>query len=168
MEKEKNTSNFDEQMDEITRERKERARKWQIYRAAKNWIKPSSPFRMMGEKENYYTKSMFAKCLDISKEEAEKVIAKLIEEKKLEKTEEGIYKAVRICTMCGHYFDDWDLEANNYIYHYFGFGSKKDDKIFEADLCCDCYDKIIDKIIPLFPLYPLKESCMGLPEDDPY
>ncbi len=170
MEKEKNINDFYEQAYKQTAELKERARKWQVYRAAKNWIRPVDPFRKEGHKDNYFTKEMFVEHLKVSEEEAEKVIVKLIKEKKLEKTEdEGVYKAVRICTMCGRYFDELDLLENNYIWHSFGYGSMKHDtEIFEADLCAGCYDKIIDIIIPLFPSSPLKETSWEVPYDDPY
>ena len=60
-----------------------------------------------------------------------------------------------ICTMCGNELDDCDIDANFHFQHYIGFGSKYDMSLFEARLCCRCYDKILDKILPMFKNNPL-------------
>ena len=59
--------------------------------------------------------------------------------------------------MCGNELDDWDLDADFYFNRYIGFGSKYDLSIFEAHLCCKCYDKILDTILPMFKNNPLSE-----------
>jgi hypothetical protein len=61
------------------------------------------------------------------------------------------------CTMCGNELDDWDLDADFHFNRYIGFGSKYDLSIFEAHLCCKCYDKILDTILPMFKNNPLSE-----------
>ena len=61
------------------------------------------------------------------------------------------------CTMCGNELDDWDLDADFHFNRYIGFGSKYDLSIFEAHLCCKCFDKILDTILPMFKNNPLSE-----------
>ena len=62
-----------------------------------------------------------------------------------------------VCTMCGNKLDDCDLDANFHFQRYIGFGSTYDLSIFEARLCCKCYDKILDTIVPMFKYNPLSE-----------
>lgn len=62
-----------------------------------------------------------------------------------------------ICTMCGKDLDDWDLNADFHFRHYIGFGSKYDLHIFKAHLCCKCFDRILDTILPMFKNSPLTE-----------
>ena len=62
-----------------------------------------------------------------------------------------------ICTMCDKELDDWDLNADFHFKHYIGFGSAYDMSIFEAHLCCKCFDKILDTVLPMFKNNPLSE-----------
>ena len=62
-----------------------------------------------------------------------------------------------ICTMCGKKFDFWDTNEALQYKHYIGFGSKYDLNLFEATLCCTCFDQILDVILPLFKRNPLSE-----------
>ena len=62
-----------------------------------------------------------------------------------------------ICTMCGNELDDVDLDADFNYQQYVGFGSKYDLTIFEARLCCRCFDKILDTIVPMFKHNPISE-----------
>ena len=62
-----------------------------------------------------------------------------------------------ICTMCGKELDEWDLNADFDFERYIGFGSKYDLHIFEAHLCCKCFDEILDTILPMFKNSPLTE-----------
>ena len=59
--------------------------------------------------------------------------------------------------MCGKELDDWDLNADFHFKRYIGFGSAYDLSIFEAQLCCKCFDKILDTILPMFKNSPLSE-----------
>ena len=61
------------------------------------------------------------------------------------------------CSMCGVEFDWYDYQANNYLYKYLGYGSKYDPSVFEAHLCCECLDKIVDMIKPQFKENPIKQ-----------
>ena len=62
-----------------------------------------------------------------------------------------------ICTMCGNELDDCDLDSDFNFHRYIGFGSKYDLSIFEARLCCRCFDKILDTIVPMFKHNPISE-----------
>ena len=65
-----------------------------------------------------------------------------------------------ICNMCGKELDVWDLQENqDYSLHTkIGYGSKHDGDNVNLDLCCDCFDKILDKIIPLCKHNPITEG----------
>ena len=145
-----------------------RQRKWKLYHEVEKWISPHPSWQ---GHPDVFSINDFISQFKITKSEANLLIVKLIENKKLIKTgDKGVYKAIRVCTMCGKTFDDWDLQENNHIKHYFGYGSKHDLQIFEADLCSNCYDKIIDTILPLFPSSPIRESntYSDSPEYQPY
>jgi hypothetical protein len=60
-----------------------------------------------------------------------------------------------ICTMCGKELDEFDLDARFQVQHYIGFGSVYDLNILEARLCCKCFDKILNTILPMFKYDPL-------------
>lgn len=59
--------------------------------------------------------------------------------------------------MCGKQFDIWDEQENFGIHHLVGYGSKYDGERIEMDLCCDCFDKIIDTLIPMCVHSPIVE-----------
>ena len=61
------------------------------------------------------------------------------------------------CTMCEKEFDDCDYDFNCSIEKWIGFGSKYDLTIFKAHLCCTCFDKVLDTILPMFKKSPLTE-----------
>ena len=42
----------------------------------------------------------------------------------------------------------WDDEENFCFDHYFGYGSKHDMEHIKANFCCDCFDEILDQIVP--------------------
>ena len=62
-----------------------------------------------------------------------------------------------ICSMCSNKLDEFDLQENFSFKRYIGYGSKYDMNIFEARLCCDCFDKILDAVLPMFKINPLSE-----------
>ena len=61
------------------------------------------------------------------------------------------------CTMCGCEFDKWDISENLHFEHFIGYGSSYDMNIFEARLCCKCFDRILNTILPMFKINPLSE-----------
>ena len=76
--------------------------------------------------------------------------------------EDNIMDEKHICTMCGKELDYWDLNANFHFQHYIGYGSAYDLHKFEAHLCCHCFDKILDTILPMFKHKPLSECDTSL------
>ncbi len=61
------------------------------------------------------------------------------------------------CTMCEKPLDEWDIQEDYYFKRRIDYGSKYDFHIFEARLCCSCFDKVLDKILPIFKASPLSE-----------
>lgn len=55
-----------------------------------------------------------------------------------------IYK----CDLCGKEFDEFDKqEGFGLHYDSIGYGSKYDGETIDVDMCCDCFDKMIDDYI---------------------
>ena len=44
--------------------------------------------------------------------------------------------------------------GDNRFYVHVGYGSKYDESIINFNLCCDCYDKVIDMILPMCKIDP--------------
>ena len=55
------------------------------------------------------------------------------------------------CNICGRPFDLWDTQENYSIYTTCGYGSKFDGETIEMDICCGCFDKLVEgcKISPI-------------------
>lgn len=51
------------------------------------------------------------------------------------------------CNVCGKKFDFWDTQENYNIFTHCGYGSKHDGEIVDLDICCDCFDKMIDSCV---------------------
>lgn len=64
---------------------------------------------------------------------------------------------MKLCNMCGNKFDIWDEQANFGIHRIPSYGSKFDGERIELDLCCDCFDKIMDIVIPMCKENPIRE-----------
>lgn len=59
--------------------------------------------------------------------------------------------------MCGKTLDEIDKDQDFHFKQWIGYGSRYDMNIFEARLCCDCFDKILDAVLPMFKINPLSE-----------
>ena len=68
-----------------------------------------------------------------------------------------VIKTPTVCSRCGKKFGEWDYNENAFIHHTFGYGSKYDLTHFEAHLCCDCLDDVMDAILPMLK-YPHLEG----------
>lgn len=64
---------------------------------------------------------------------------------------------IRTCNMCGKTFDYWDHEENISLDHFIGYGSKHDMHRMQLNLCCKCFDKVVDWIIPQCKTNPMTE-----------
>lgn len=54
------------------------------------------------------------------------------------------------CSMCGKDFSLDDYQENFCFDRIIGYGSKYDETHIKFNLCCNCFDKTIDIIKPLF------------------
>lgn len=52
-----------------------------------------------------------------------------------------------VCNMCGKEFDVVDNNARLRLGCSVGYGSKYDGSVVECDLCCDCFDKLLDEYL---------------------
>lgn len=62
-----------------------------------------------------------------------------------------------ICTMCGSVLNEWDMQENFSVSRHIGYGSRYDMHILKFKLLCDCFDKMLDIVLPMFQNNPLKE-----------
>ena len=64
----------------------------------------------------------------------------------------------KICNMCGKEFDLLD-EQSNFGFHYrVGYGSKFDLSRIDLNLCCDCFDSVMDYILPKCVKNPITDD----------
>ena len=63
------------------------------------------------------------------------------------------------CTMCGKKFDIWDISLGDNQYDIFvNYPSKHDLKRLKFNFCVNCFDKVLDTIIPMCKLNPVAEE----------
>lgn len=68
-------------------------------------------------------------------------------------------KAVR-CNLCGKKFELWDEEENFCFRHRFGYGSAYDGYLLNLNLCCKCFDRLMDELVPLSQTH-VRNACIG-------
>lgn len=62
------------------------------------------------------------------------------------------------CNVCGKEFDLYDRQEDLGIHTgTIGYGSKYDGDTINLDMCCDCFDKLMEELIPKCKINPLKE-----------
>lgn len=54
----------------------------------------------------------------------------------------------KVCNMCGKKFGLWDHQEDFCFDHKIGYGSAHDLERIQLNLCCRCFDKVIDWILP--------------------
>ena len=60
------------------------------------------------------------------------------------------------CNFCGKEFDMWDKQENFGFNYMVGYGSRFDETELKLDLCCDCFDKMMEEyIIPHSKINPI-------------
>lgn len=68
-------------------------------------------------------------------------------------------KGVTKCNVCGktvkQVYEDQMLIS---IYDRIGYGSKHDGSILDVDICCDCFDMLIDDFTEKCTINPIKEN----------
>lgn len=62
------------------------------------------------------------------------------------------------CTMCGKTLDEDDMFENYGADMHIGYGSKYDMSHIRFQLCCDCFDRLLDMVIPLCKTNPIVEE----------
>lgn len=64
----------------------------------------------------------------------------------------------RVCNMCGKDFDEWDTQENFGFQHHVGYGSEFDGSNIRMDLCCKCFDRLMNEyIIPNSKISPVED-----------
>ena len=60
--------------------------------------------------------------------------------------------------MCEKDFDEWDTQEGFGLHYHVGYGSEFDGHTINLDLCCDCFDKMMnDYIVPKSKISPVEE-----------
>lgn len=67
-------------------------------------------------------------------------------------------KGKTLCNLCGKEFDTWDDQGNFGIHTRVGYGSKFDGDDVDLDLCCKCFDKLMDELITKCKINPITEN----------
>lgn len=63
----------------------------------------------------------------------------------------------KICNICGKTFDVWDEQEDFSIHRNVGFGSKYDLSKISLDMCCSCFDNVMDYIVSQCKITPIVE-----------
>ena len=64
-----------------------------------------------------------------------------------------------ICSICGKEFDIWDKQEGFGLHHNVGYGSKFDGDQINVNLCCSCFDELMDTyILPKCKVSPIEEG----------
>lgn len=61
----------------------------------------------------------------------------------------------KCCSVCGKTFDFWDNQEDFCFERYIGYGSKYDMEHIQLNLCCDCFDKVLDWLLPQCSIDPM-------------
>ena len=77
-------------------------------------------------------------------------------DKNMNKKLKGRTKPPR-CTMCNKILNEWDIQEDFSWHKWIGYGSKYDLNKLDLDLCCDCFDKVLDFILQNSVNNPLQE-----------
>ncbi|MBE6618199.1 MAG: hypothetical protein E7626_00260 [Ruminococcaceae bacterium] len=75
----------------------------------------------------------------------------------LREQNENCGEEAKICNMCGKVFDFWDTNENFCFDCYIGYGSSYDLQRLRLNLCCDCFDKVLDWMLPQCKINPMTE-----------
>lgn len=64
---------------------------------------------------------------------------------------------VPTCSMCGNAFNFWDQNQDFRVDRCIGFGSRYDLCRLQLNLCIECFDKVLDWLLPQCKLNPLTD-----------
>lgn len=63
-----------------------------------------------------------------------------------------------VCNICGKDFDEWDEQEDFSIHRHAGYGSEFDGDHIDLDMCCACFDKLMNTyILPKCAISPLTD-----------
>lgn len=63
----------------------------------------------------------------------------------------------KLCNVCGKEFGMFDKQENLGLHTHFGYGTKFDGDRIELDICCNCFENLMDKFIPMCKINPIIE-----------
>lgn len=63
----------------------------------------------------------------------------------------------KCCTMCNKIFDMWDLQEDFSFSRWIGYGSKYDLNKLDIQLCCTCFDKVLDFVLPKYNIKKVEQ-----------
>lgn len=63
-----------------------------------------------------------------------------------------------VCNMCGKEFDMWDQQEAFGFNYVCGYGSRHDGEEVLCDLCCDCFDKLLEEYLIPKCKYPIIQN----------
>lgn len=62
------------------------------------------------------------------------------------------------CNMCAKDFNEFDRQENLGFHNHLGYGSIHDEEVIDLDICCECFDKMMDEyILPKCKIQPFIE-----------
>ena len=68
-------------------------------------------------------------------------------------------KRKTICNICGKEFNEWDeILGDNKFDVFVNYPSKYDINRIKINLCVDCYDSVLDKILPMCKINPIVDD----------
>ncbi len=135
--------NFDKCLREIEKIQKPRRRKWKLYNKAKDFAW-NFGFFSFEELENN---------LKVKETTVNKIIMALINNGIIRKYNNK-YLTIYKCDACGKEVERDYISNFN---HHFAYGSINDMTLLDVNVCCDCCDIMLEKILPMFKNNPLKD-----------
>ena len=68
-----------------------------------------------------------------------------------------------LCNICGKELDDLDRQAFLSFNRVMTYGSKHDGECIQLDLCCNCFDNLLDKLLPMCKHSPIVATIDDVP-----
>lgn len=67
-------------------------------------------------------------------------------------------KGKTLCNLCSKEFNEWDEQENFGIHTRVGYGSRFDGDNIDLDLCCECFDKLMGRLVSECKIKPITEN----------
>lgn len=67
-------------------------------------------------------------------------------------------KGKTLCNLCSKEFNEWDEQENFGIHTRVGYGSRFDGDNIDLDLCCECFDKLMGRLVSECKINPIIEN----------